>query len=83
MSLNCTGNEGCLEVTIVHSISRFELVMYALAGRKKLIHTFSCELLNIASSDPISIHDGEMAGELPVTVKSRKSPVALITKYYF
>ncbi|KKI91633.1 hypothetical protein WQ54_13480 [Bacillus sp. SA1-12] len=77
-------------MTIVFTISRFELVMSVIFNpavrktRKNVIHTFYCESLSITSNNPATIHvDGENAGERPVTVKLRKSRVALITKYHF
>lgn len=79
---NATNRE--LDVTIVHSINRFQLFMVIFFNMesihlKEVINTIACDSISITSNKSSLLHaDGEIVGETPVSISIRKSRVALI-----
>jgi YegS/Rv2252/BmrU family lipid kinase len=81
---NANATNGELNVTIVHSLNRFQLFMVMFSNMtgkhlKEVINKIACESISITSNQSLLIHaDGEIVGETPVSISIRKSRVALI-----
>ncbi|WXB91306.1 hypothetical protein WCV66_10315 [Metabacillus sp. FJAT-53654] len=84
VTTNANATNGELNMTIVHSINRFQLFMVIFFNMAEkhlsaVINTIACESISITSKKPSIIHaDGKVVGETPVSISIRKFRVALI-----
>jgi diacylglycerol kinase (ATP) len=82
---NEDSTDGNLDVTIVRNINRMQLFMlltfHSIGKRLKsgAIETFRCKAIKVHSEIPLFVQaDGEIVGEVPVTISVRKSHIALL-----
>lgn len=79
-------NDGKLNVTIVHRLSRFKLLLVFLSvfwGKHlkfKEVNTFLAQKVSIHSTEPIYVHsDGEHIGSTPLQITVHHEPISILT----
>jgi diacylglycerol kinase (ATP) len=79
-------NDGKLNVTIVHRLSRLKLLLVFLSvfwGKHlkfKEVNTFLAQKVSIHSTEPIYVHsDGEHIGSTPLQITVHHEPISIVT----
>jgi YegS/Rv2252/BmrU family lipid kinase len=83
---NALANDGKLNVTIVHRLSRLKLLLVFLSvfwGKHlkfKEVNTFLARKVSIHSTVPIYVHsDGEHIGSTPLQITLHREPISILT----
>jgi diacylglycerol kinase (ATP) len=83
---NALANDGKLNVTIVHRLSRLKLLLVFLSvfwGKHlkfKEVNTFLAQKVSIHSTEPIYVHsDGEHIGSTPLQITVHYEPISILT----
>lgn len=83
---HAVANDGKLNVTIVHRLSRLKLLLVFLSvfwGKHlkfKEVNTFLAQKVSIHSSEPIYVHsDGEHIGSTPLQITVHHEPISIVT----
>jgi diacylglycerol kinase (ATP) len=86
ISPHATANDGKLNITIVHRLSRLKLLVVFLSvfwGKHlkfKEVNTFLAQKISIHSTEPIYVHsDGEHIGSTPLQITVHHEPISILT----
>jgi diacylglycerol kinase (ATP) len=86
ISPHATANDGKLNITIVHRLSRLKLLLVFLSvfwGKHlkfKEVNTFLAQKISIHSTEPIYVHsDGEHIGSTPLQITVHHEPISILT----
>jgi diacylglycerol kinase (ATP) len=84
---NAFPNDGELNVTIVHNLSRLKLLLVFLSvfwGKHlkfKEVKSYLVRNVSIYSSEPLFVHsDGEYIGSTPLQISIHKDPISILTR---